>query len=303
MLVKTNQYTPNTSKRFCAYSDESGCFSERFQAIGIVSGKEKHISKLRDILVNILHKKGLKEVKHSEVRTHKPKIEAAVAFVEKGVDFAKHSSIRIDILLWDTQDTRHSIPGRDDVANLERMYYKALRNVSERWRQNIWELYPDENSAINWSEIKSYLNSTQIPRRNPPNLISLFEEKASTINFHKIEPKKSHDEPLIQIADLFAGMACFCRDNGEECLKWLLSQKRSSQQVLFDYEEPGIKEDPNKTKQNRFKLIGILNTLCKRYRLGVSLNTKKYLWTPIPSKPLNFWNYESKFDDDKAPTK
>ncbi|GAG41099.1 unnamed protein product [marine sediment metagenome] len=74
-------------------------------------------------------------------------------------------------------------------------------------------------------------------------------------------------------------------------------------QVIFEYEEPEIEEDPNKTKQNRFKLIETLDTLCKRCRLGVSLNKKKYLRTPDPSRLLNFWNYESQYDDDKAPRK
>ena len=293
----------DSRKTFSAYSDESGCFNERFQAIGIISGEERHLCKLRDELASILQTKEVSEIKFSEVRTHRPKIEAAQSFVEKGVDFAQQRNIRIDVLLWDTYDKRHSIPGRDDLANLERMYYKALRHISEKWHQNNWELYPDNGSRINWPEIKSYLSRTRLPRQKRPNLLTLFKEEEYNIIFHKIEPKKSHDEPLIQLADLFAGIACFCRECGQECIKWLQSQKGNKQQFLFEYEEPEIPEDLNKTKQNRFRLVGYLNDICKRYRLGVSLKTKKYLWTTDPSRPINFWNYESQYEGDKAPIK
>lgn len=196
-------------KKFSAYSDESGCFSERYQAIGIISGDKGHLYELRDELGRILRKQKVNEVKFSEVRTLKPKLEAAQAFIKKGVYFACQKKIRIDVLFWDTHDRRHSIPGRDDVANLERMYYKVLRHISERWRQHNWELYPDHGSKINWPEIKSYLSRTRIPRQRQPHFLLLFDEEAYTINFHKIDPKKSHDEPLIQIADLFKGNGLF----------------------------------------------------------------------------------------------
>lgn len=294
---------PDTRRKFSAYSDESGCFSERYQAIGIISGDKGHLFELRDELGRIIQKKEVNEAKFSEVRTHRPKLEVAQAFIKRGIDFARQKKLRIDVLLWNTHDRRHSIPGRDDMANFERMYYKVLRHISEQWHQNNWELYPDDGSKINWSEIKSYLSSTRIPRQKSPNLLTLIKEEVYNIIFHKIEPKKSHDEPLIQIADLFAGIACFCRGFGEKCVKWLKSQREKNQQLLFDYEEPDTAEDPNKTKQNRFVLVGYLNDRCKQYSLGVSLNTRKYLCTRKPSNPINFWNYEPQHEEDKAPIK
>lgn len=297
----SNRIKPDSTGIFSAYSDESGCFSERYQAIGIISGDKIILYKLRDELGMILKNQNVNEVKFSEVRTHRPKLKAAQLFVKKAVGFAMQRNIRIDVLLWDTHDKRHAIPGRDDVANLERMYYKALRNISERWHQHNWELYPDDGSKINWSEIKSYLNKTRIPRNRKPHFLFLFDEEAYTINFHKIFPMKSHDEPLIQIADLFAGIACFCREKGKEYLKWLQYQKEINQLLLYKYEESEIEEDPNKTEQNRFVLIWQLNDICKRHKLGVSLKTKNYLWTCVPSNPINFWHYEPKYEEDKAP--
>lgn len=89
-------------------------------------------------------------------------------------------------------------------------------------------------------------------------------------------------------------MACFCREKGQECIKWFQSQRVNSQSELFEYKEPENEEDHKKTEQNRFLLIIKLNEVCKSYRLGVSLNTRKYLWTPDPSNPINFWHYEPK---------
>jgi hypothetical protein len=288
---------------FLAYSDESGIFDKRYQAIGVVSGERGDLLALQSELKQFLKDKGVKEIKWEEVRTHRPKIEVANLFIQKAVEFAVKGLIRIDVLLWDMYDERHSIPGRDNQANLERMYYKVLRHISERWEEIHWELYPDENSAINWLEIQSYLNQTKFPRHNLPGLIALFQQEQYKINFLKIEQLNSKNKPLIQLADLFAGMTRFSREKGSECVKWLNLQKRKNQLLLFEYEEQEEAEDPTKVDRNRFILIGNFNDLCKEYRLGVSLDTRKYLWTPMPKNPINFWNYEPQHDQDKAPTK
>jgi len=164
-------------------------------------------------------------------------------------------------------------------------------------------LYPDENSAINWLEIQFYLNQTKLPRRSSPGLITFFKKDPYNINFLKIEQLNSKNEPLIQLADLFAGMARFSKEKGRECVKWLNVQKKKNQLALFEYEEQEETEDRTKTDHNRFILVGDFSNLCKKHKIGVSLNTKKYLWTPDPKNPINFWNYEPQHEQDKAPTK
>lgn len=285
---------------YLAYSDESGIFTERYQSIGVVSGTKESLSLLRTKLKEILIENNITEVKFSEIRTHAPRIKAARGFIEKGIKFAKRNEIRLDILSWDMHDTRHTISGRDDIGNLERMYYKMLRHISERWKQLYWEFYPDENSTVDWRELISYLNKTKIPRYKP-NILKLFKEERYDIKFAKIKEIKSHHEPLIQLADLFAGISCFSRENGEDCIRWLGQQNIRMKKLPFFSRRK--EQSPIESNCNRFKLIGKLNNLCKKYSLGVSLNTKKYLWTPDPSSPVNFWNYEPKCEEDKAPTK
>lgn len=286
---------------FATYSDESGCFHRRYQSIGAVSGKTDDLAELRSELKEILSSKNVKEVKFSKVKTHSLKIKAAQLFVEKGIKFAGQNKVRIDVLVWDIEDSRHSVRRRDNVANLERLYYKIFRHIFERWAQIDWEIYPDQGSAIDWKKIKGYLDSTKTPRKKP-NIIALFEQERKEFSPKKIEPLKSHAEPLIQIADLFAGMACFTRKDGRECVEWLEYQKVKDQQSLFKQETKTIRK-PSKTKCNRFGLVGMLSETCKNYKLGVNLRKKHYLWTPIPHNPINFWNYEPKHPEDKAPTK
>jgi len=89
---------------FAAYSDES--FHEQYHAIGVVSGRKNLLLNLRKELQNILDDKNIREVKFSEIRTHRPKIEVAKEFLDLGIEFSRKNMIRIDILIWDLKDSR-----------------------------------------------------------------------------------------------------------------------------------------------------------------------------------------------------
>lgn len=287
---------------FCAYSDESGCFKERYQSICIVSGEKVELSQLRSQLATILTKYSVTEVKFSEVRTHSSKLNSARDFIIQSVQFAASKKIRIDILAWDTQDSRHAVEGIDNIANIERLYYKILRHISEHWNQTTWELYPDDGTAIKWEEIRRYINNTLTPRRNP-NIMCLFEQEKCFIEFSNISIVKSDQEPLIQLADLFAGIACFSRLDGTTCLSWIEKQETKKGEYLFQCDDDMTVEDPNKTKCNRFQLMNLLNCLCKKHKMGVSFKTNAYFNTPQPRNPINFWNYKPQHPNDKAPVR
>lgn len=282
---------------FAAYSDES--FHEQYQAIGVVSGKKILLSNLREKLQNILNDRNIKELKFSKLGTRFPKVEAAKKSMDLGIEFCKKNLIRIDILIWDLKDSRHSIPNMDTIANLAYMYYKILRCISEQWNHRYWEFYPDEQSSIEWYKIANYLNRTIIHRRKP-HFLTLFEQDKHRIKFIRLNQLKSHEEPLIQLADLFAGIACFSRKKSDEC--WIEYNKRKKQQSLFR-EETEMRSKLSGTDLNRFKLIFRIYKICKKFNLNVSLKRKKYLWTPDPSYPINFWHYEPQHERDKAPIK
>lgn len=56
--------------------------------------------------------------------------------------------------MWDITDSRHDIQGRDDIANLGRMYHHLFVDIlRNRWPDDArWMVHPDENSALDWYE-------------------------------------------------------------------------------------------------------------------------------------------------------
>lgn len=282
---------------FAAYSDES--FQDPYHAISVVSGRKNLLLNLREELQTILNDKNIKEVKFSDIRTYPPKIEAAKEFIDKGIEFAKNNMIRIDVLILYLEDFRHSISDMDDVENWARMYYKVLRCISERWNQIKWEIYPDEQYAIKWYKIVNFLNRTNIHRRKP-HFLTLFEQDIHRIRFIRLKQLRSYEEPLIQLADLFAGIVCFSRKKSYEC--WIEYNYRNKQQSLFR-KEVDTRNQISESDLNRFEFIFKIYENCKESGLKVSYRSKRYLWTPNPSYPMNFWHYEPKSIKDKAPQK
>jgi hypothetical protein len=286
---------------FEAYSDESGFPAERYHVISVVSGQRDHIKCLRSYLNSVLQDKALSELKFEDVRGHRPKLEAAREFIRHAVEFAAEKKVRVDVLILDTQDSRHSVVGRDNIANLHRMYYKVLVHIGRTWGQTDWSFYPDERSDVDWGEIQRFLNRTGTVKTKPQ-LLKLFEEEKQFFRFIRIISRKSNNEPLIQLADFFAGLAAFSRQKGEGYQSWIRTRKRKQHPALFEV-DGGSDADSSKADIVRFELLQEFDTLCKEHKLGVSLNTKGYLWTPKPEKPINFWNYEPQHEADKAPTR
>lgn len=291
---------------FAVYSDESGTFDHRYQSIALLSGLESELKELHNVLQEIIQRKNIKELKFSEITGYSsPRAGAAQLFIKSAVkDFASCRRIRVDILTWDTQDSRHNVPNRDDVLNLEEMYYKALKNVAVRWNQNQWHFYPDSNSQVDWNAIVYYLNRTKLRRskRSQHVLLDLLIDEKQ-IYFTEIQQLDSVSEPLIQLADLFAGMARFTGEEGVQCVQWLSSCVDRKQLRMKRFNRESVKGKSERIKECIFRLVGELNQTCKNYRMYVSLEKKKRLWTQNPNNPINFWNYEPQGDYDKAPVK
>jgi len=292
--------------RFSAYSDESGIFTHRFQSIAVVSGKEDILEELGSKLQEEIDNRQILEVKFSEIIGYNsPIAKAARQFIKIAVkDFASNRKIRIDILTWDTLDSRHAVPGRDDFANLGRMYYHLLTHMAKQWDQIHWNFYPDNNPKVNWKETAKYLNITSLYRPNlqQPELVEV--PKYEKLQFGRIQQVDSIREPLVQLADLFAGIARFSNEDGRQCVQWLESRV-SRWQLKFKYLYPknNIKDKDARKRVCLYQLIGKLYNLCGQYKLYVSLSEKECLWTRICTYPINFWSYEPQGSYDKAPIK
>ena len=285
-------------KVFQAYSDESGInVGDRYTSVSIVSGEAEALNYLRDKLRETLRDKNVDEVKFSKIsRYGKPVTKAAVDFVGCVVsDFAICNRVRIDTITTDNEclngEDYDSVSGPD----LEGMYYHVLSHVGRRWGCTQWGLYPDEGPGVNWSEVESSLNMTSMltAEGGEKPFIDRTDEDAQ-FQFSEVEELNSVGEPLVQLADLFAGMARFSHEDSGGCAEWVERSRDEGQGKLI----PSMAWDKGnitRLKECRYRLIGGLYSLCRRYRLYVSLRSEKHLRTWRPQSPINFWDYRRRY--------
>ena len=154
---------------------------------------------------------------------------------------------------------------------------------------------------MDWDRLKQFLDGQPLGLARP-NIIQFIEstDDVNWLTITQVSSSNSKEEPLIQLADLFAGIGRFSRETSQTCLRWLEAEGRKNQLPLL---EPILEVETNRAEQNRFKLIGNLHSLCKQRRLGVSLSYRGYLWTPRPGNPINFWHYQPQHENDRAPVR
>lgn len=287
------------------FSDESHHTDGLFRSIAAVSLPYNSVSQITSVSDRLGEKmecstKG--ELKWGNVgRRGKTNVKRAKA----AVDFALsnlNQELRIDILTWDISDSRHSVAGRDDIENYGRMYFHLHRNLIQRRGINThWHLRPDKQSRIDWDTIRNCLSSNGTWQQNTQGIQSLLVEEAREIvpyvgTFKEVDSSKV---PLVQLADLFAGMAAYTRTN-RGVIRGLLA-KEKNQLEMFPSDVPAHKAKAS--DRGRFKVISHLYRCCEWRGLGVSLESEGYLRTGSPLNPINFWHYKPQHPEDKAPTK
>lgn len=106
--------------------------------------------------------------------------------------------------------------------------------MAKQWNQIYWSLYPDNNPKVDWQETAKYLNVTSLYRPNlqQPELVEVT--KYENLRFGLIQQEDSIKEPLVQLADLFPGMARYSNEYGRQCIQWSESQV-SKWQLKFKY--------------------------------------------------------------------
>ncbi len=285
------------------FADESYWNTGRFRSLGVVTLSFDSLKTLDGEARCLLDESGVPEFKWKKLDGAKRRF-AAEKLCRFAAERAFARQLRVDVLVWDIEDSRHKIARRDDIANLERMYYHLFRNVLRvRWPDNaVWKLHPDEHTALDWETVQDCLanksSSVELER-------SLFTggqfrmRLRREFGIEEIQPVSSGAHPLLQLADLFAGLAVFSRDKFDEYHRW--AQATSPQACLFDESEAS--DAPSRSSRERFQVLKALDELCKERKLGVSLKTNHGLWTPQPQNPINFWMYEAQHPKDKAPQK
>jgi hypothetical protein len=261
---------------------------------------------LRSKLTNIINEYEIRELKFAEITKYDSRIyRAALAAITIVIsDYCRCRGIRIDVMTWDTTDSRHAVPGRNDTENLGRLYYHLLLNVTQRWVEGEWNVIIDRNERVDFTALKDCINcnSPSLISGTLPEIIESTSQLESLNVVKNISEVESHKEPIVQLADLFAGMSRFSHEQGTECCRWLSSKGNPEQLLLPAFSVDGSAiELVSKSSECRFMLIRELLKLCRKFKLGVSLETEKRLWTPNPNNPLNFWHYTPQGSYDKAP--
>lgn len=285
-----------------AYADETNYNVGRYRGIALITLKIDKAISLSDDLKQIIAGSDITEFKWVDLRSARYRF-AAKKMLDFSIQNALNNLMRLDILIWDTEDTRHKIQGRDDIANLQRMYYHLFKNVMhKRWpHESKWILNPDANSAIKWVELLNFLKLADIGEGMKMSsgwqgLLKYVGEFGIAL----IEPRDSKKEPFIQLADLFAGLAVYSYLRYDYYDEW--KNGNTCQTKLFDMGS-NTQIKLSAADKERCGILGYFNGLCKKKKLGVSLKSRKGLATPNPNNQINFWIYMPQHDNDKAPVK
>lgn len=280
---------------YICFSDES-YIGERFRTIAACTCSYATYKRVHHELMGVVASSKAKEFKWEKLRNAK-----YLLLAESLMDFAfreMHASdLRVDILTWDIQDSRHARRGRNDRANFERMLYHLINTTLRRRPQgSTWRIYPDQKLDVDWKTVESCISLRGKRRRDLPDSLfsGLFSESPYSIEL--FQEAQSHEAPLCQLADLFAGLASFAALRYEDFSRWKYQDGPNLSLLPCDDSEKFSNSDKSK-----FRILDRLHDECKRYKYGVSLRQKKRFFTYNPKGPLNFWPYEPQGEYDRAP--
>lgn len=282
---------------YVSFADESYTTAARYSGICAVSLPLEHQLYVDDAIRTLLNESNVTEFKWLKTRTAKYRLCADKLF-RFAIQQVSERGLRVDVLTWDTQDSRHTVASRDDNANYERMFFHLLKTVMKKREKNSkWHLFPDEKLGVDWKTIEECLRNIgqRIEIGTHPLLNELYHDPYYSI--HTFSQIGSADAPCVQLADFFAGIAVYSREKYQRYMRWL--DHESGALSLFQDE----KLAHSGADIERFPLMRDLNDTCKKFRLGVSLRERQSFWTPDPRNPVNFWHYIPQHKDDKAPRK
>lgn len=285
-----------------AFADETHYNTGRYRAIAVISMPIEYLEASRAQLRSLLKESNILEFKWKNLTSARARF-AATKMLNWTVQAACSNELRVDVLIWDIQDQRHNIAHRDDIENMHRLFYRLCHNMMAcRWPSEAWwALYPDEHTAMKWHRIEYFLkkNSTKLDIRDR-SLIDddLSIELRQEFRIGVMQSCNSHHEPMVQLADLCAGLAVYSWDSFDKYKQW--QEDNSLQQSLFK-STPSYKI--SNSDKERCPVLHEFHQTCKKRKLQVSLNSSRGLKTHKPANPINFWLYTPQHDGDKAPVK
>ncbi len=295
---------PKPALRLSAYADESHYNCGRHRAVALLTLRQSDAVSYTTEIGEILAASNVGELKWNRLNSARARF-AAQKILAVILDGASRSKIRADVLLWDTRDRRHIVNRRDDIANLQRMYYHLMKNVLQaRWpNSSVWNVFPDEHTSLNWNQVEDFLDRASMKSEVVRNLLTKGAFKIRLYREFQIKeltPSKSHLEPLIQVADLFAGLGAYSYDGFGAYCEW--KRQNSSQSEMFAQPNRPVSQLSGSDLERCCVLEGF-DRACKSRTLGVSLESHRGLRTFNPNNAINFWLYIPQHENDLAPTR
>jgi hypothetical protein len=239
-----------------AFTDETQYNVGAVRGLAMVSAPAGEVAALAAELGALNASSGVGELKWEKVRSAKGRYAAEKA-LRWALDRAGEGGLRVDTLTWGADVARHDQQPLPHRARLEHMYRRLLGEIlPHRWPAGSrFAVHPDEQSALHWHALAQGL----------AHIVAL-------------EPRRSEAEPLIQLADLFAGLAAFSRQAYATYDRWLvLTQAHAAQTEL------------SASDRVRCRLLDDFFLACKLRGLGVSLRTHLGLRTYDAERPVCFW--------------
>lgn len=260
--------------KFYAFSDESNYSNGDYKSIALIGIHENIIWEFENKLIKILSKYDISShsFKWKNIRS-KNKANALKELLDYMFPLMEEELIKIEVLIWNIYDKRHNIVGRNDSENLSYMYNKIIKDFAERNlnENDIMYLFPDQNSAVNWKELEEILYNQKIYSEEHIPMLEMVLERKKVI----IKESSTEKEPIIQIADIFAGMGRSSFEDYNIYEHWL-----TPQQTLFKE----IKKPTNRQKY-RFPIYKIVDEWAKKNKMQISLKSKRGFFSHNPNTP------------------
>lgn len=251
------------------YADETQYNVGCYRGVALVSARDPMAGELaaevRSILADSGVGVGAGECKWEKVRSAKGRF-LADKLLTWALEGAVAGRLRVDALTWDAGDNARAGAGIPYLKKLHQMYGHLLaETLAHRWPDAAaWVLYPDEQDALRWDTIAAGL-----PRAA------------------RIVPSASHREPLIQVADLFAGLAVFSRAGYDTYEQWLCLTPEEQRPPL-DKPLANLPGFLSASDRQRCLLLDDFYTRCKVRLPGISLRTNRGLRTYHPDRAITF---------------
>ncbi len=215
-------------------------------------------------------------------------------------DLATRGCLRIDSIIWQTNDPRYPRNQTNTGDKLSVLYYLRLRDtMSKRWGQNTsWSINIDEQRQMDWDELKDYIDYASSRLYTSTILgdqydLEWLRNNPFKYSVEEIQPVISEAEPFVQIADIFAGAAAYSHNESSRLLEWLAydAPQHPPDGVFQRPLSLDVLEPMSLTRReiNRFKFIKYIQDCCKSEVYQVSLRTKKGFHTFCADSPINFF--------------